>query len=236
MKHVSRTSYCMYCISLQCFFFCGIFRTADEVTEHILHHSSKVSSDSELNTERWPGLNEPETPSDTEHLQQEQSKEKEGDRRYREEERSRREDEKDSEGVERELESRCDQTWENGESEVGIEFKKREKKEEDVELGERRGAEGIENMEVREGVEEDVEKRVRNIDKDKELTPKPTFDSTCSISSYSIQVTEEVMQHSAEALSGAGIPLCSDAQETARKMAALKIKSVLSCAVVIVLF
>lgn len=125
-----------------------------------------MSSDSELITERRPGLNEPETPSDTEHRQQEESKEKEGDGWEREEERSRREDEKESKREERELESRCDQMWENGGSEVGIEFEKREKKEEDVEFGERRGTERKENMEVREEVEEDVEKRVRNINEE----------------------------------------------------------------------
>ncbi|XP_073331838.1 ankyrin repeat and MYND domain-containing protein 1 [Pagrus major] len=54
------------------------------------------------------------------------------------------------------------------------------------------------------------------------LTPQPTFDSACSVSSYNIQVTEEVMQCSAEALSRTGIPQCSDTQETVRKMAAMK--------------
>lgn len=36
------------------------------------------------------------------------------------------------------------------------------------------------------------------------------------------------MQHSAEALSRTGIPQCSDTQETVRKMAAMKVESVLS--------
>lgn len=64
--------------------------------------------------------------------------------------------------------------------------------------------------------------------KDRELTPQPTFDSDRSVSSYNIQVTEEVMQLSAEALSRTGIPQRSDTQETVRKMAAMKIESVLS--------
>uniref|UniRef100_A0A8C2WTP8 MYND-type domain-containing protein n=1 Tax=Cyclopterus lumpus TaxID=8103 RepID=A0A8C2WTP8_CYCLU len=59
--------------------------------------------------------------------------------------------------------------------------------------------------------------------KDKELTPKSTFESACSVSSYNIQVTEELMQHSAEALSRTGFPQRSETQETVRKMAAMKI-------------
>ncbi len=62
--------------------------------------------------------------------------------------------------------------------------------------------------------------------KDKELTPKQTFDSACSVSSYNIHVTEEVMHRSAEALSRTGIPQRSDTQETVRKMAAMKTESV----------
>lgn len=64
--------------------------------------------------------------------------------------------------------------------------------------------------------------------KDKELTPEQVFDSACSVSSYNIQITEEVMQRSAEALSRTGIPQSSDTQETVRKMAAMKTESVLS--------
>ncbi|XP_051232059.1 ankyrin repeat and MYND domain-containing protein 1 isoform X1 [Dicentrarchus labrax] len=248
-------------------------QTAEELNEHISHHSIEVSNDSELIAERWPDLNEPETPADTEHLQEAEGKEREGDGEERDcketeregqvgvrEERSRRE--------EREIESRCDETCENGESEV----KGKEKKEEDV-LGEKREMESSkENMEVRKEVEEDVEKRVRNLHeedvkerdergsegvpgversiqvldghialgsvqwkecrakapgrvqqvKDKKLTQKPTFDSACSVSSYKIQVTEEAMHRSAEALSRTGIPQRSDTQETVRKMAAMK--------------
>ncbi|XP_070816972.1 ankyrin repeat and MYND domain-containing protein 1 [Chaetodon trifascialis] len=238
--------------------------------QHILHHSNKVSSDSELITERWSGRSEPETPSDTEHLPQEERKETEGDG-WEGEGDSRRKDEKECKGEGREIESRCNQTFKNGESEVGIGFKRREDKEEDVLLGERRDTERKENMGLREEVEEDVEKRVKNIDeedvmergsegvsgvehsiqvldghiavgsvhwkecraeaagrvqqgRDRELTPKPTFDSTCPISSYSIQVTEEAMQRSAEALSRTGIPQRSNTQETVRKMAAMKIE------------
>ncbi|XP_044056560.1 ankyrin repeat and MYND domain-containing protein 1 isoform X2 [Siniperca chuatsi] len=263
-------------------------QTAEELTEHILHHSSIVPNDKELITECSPDLNQSETPADTEDQQEEERKEKEGEEMERDwkgtegegkvrerEDRFRREDEKESKGEEREIECRCDQTWEIGESELKEkerEFKKREKNEEDVELGERRDTESRkENMEVREEVEEDVEKGVRNIHEedvkereergsedvpgversiqvldghialgsvqwkecraktagrvqgnDKELTQKPTFDSACSVSSYNIQVTEEVMQRSAEALSRTGIPQRSDTQETVRKMAAMK--------------
>ncbi|XP_035509475.1 ankyrin repeat and MYND domain-containing protein 1 [Morone saxatilis] len=233
-------------------------RTAGEPNEHFSHHSSEVSNDGELIAERWPDLNEPETPADTEHLDEAEGKETE---REGQEERSRRE--------EREIESRCDQTWENEESEV----KGKETKEDDNVLGERREMESSkENMEVRKEVEEDVEKRVRNLHeedvkerdergsegvpgversiqvldghialgsvqwkecrakapgraqqvKDKKLTQKPTFDSACSVSSYKIQVTEEAMHRSAEALSRTGFPQRSDTQETVRKMAAMK--------------
>ena len=65
-------------------------------------------------------------------------------------------------------------------------------------------------------------------DKDKELSPEPTVDSACSVSSYNIQVTEEVTQRSAEALSRTGILQHSETRETVRKTAAIKIKSVLS--------
>ncbi|CAK6972793.1 ankyrin repeat and MYND domain-containing protein 1 [Scomber scombrus] len=58
--------------------------------------------------------------------------------------------------------------------------------------------------------------------KDNEFTPRETFDSARSINSYDIQVTEEVMQRSAEALSHTGIPQRLDTQETVRKMAAMK--------------
>ncbi|XP_074491160.1 ankyrin repeat and MYND domain-containing protein 1 isoform X1 [Sebastes fasciatus] len=232
----------------------GDFTTDTPRTEHILHHSSYVSNNSELITERWPGVNERETPADTEHSKV----------RERGEERSSREDE--SRGEEREIESRCDETWENGESEVKG---KRESTngEEDDELGERR-----EMGSRQEDMEEDLEKRVRDnpeedikergsedvpavecyiqvLDghialgsvkwresrakaaggvqqgkEDKELTQKPGFDSARSVSSYDIQVTEEAMQRSAEALSRTGIPQHSDTQETVRKMAVMKIK------------
>ncbi|XP_026201601.1 ankyrin repeat and MYND domain-containing protein 1 isoform X1 [Anabas testudineus] len=60
--------------------------------------------------------------------------------------------------------------------------------------------------------------------KDRELTQNQNFDSARSVSSYKIQVTEEVLQRSAEALSRTGIPQRSDTQETVRKMAVMKIE------------
>ncbi|XP_032381753.1 ankyrin repeat and MYND domain-containing protein 1 isoform X2 [Etheostoma spectabile] len=260
-------------------------RTTEELTEHILHHSCKVSLNSELITERWPGLNEPETPADTKHLQEEERKEKEVEGEERDcketeregnvrerEERSSREDENENKAEEREIESRCDQTWENEESEVKGKEGELRKSEEDADLGVRRETESRkENMEVSGEDEEDVDKRVWNNregdmkeredrgrkdmpgverfiqvydghialgsvqwkecqakaagrvqGKDKELNQNTAFDSACSVSSYNIQVTEEVMQRSAEALSRTGISQRSDTQGTVRKMAAMK--------------
>ncbi|KAM8874305.1 ankyrin repeat and MYND domain-containing protein 1 [Spinachia spinachia] len=59
---------------------------------------------------------------------------------------------------------------------------------------------------------------------DRELNPKTSFDSTCSLRSYNIEVTEKMMQLSAEALSRTGFPQRADSQETVRKMAAMKIE------------
>ncbi|XP_034065885.1 ankyrin repeat and MYND domain-containing protein 1 [Gymnodraco acuticeps] len=230
----------------------------EELTEHILHHSSNVSNSSELITERWPGLDEPKT--DTEHLKEER-KEKEGEEREREE-MSHREDENESKGEEREIESSCGQTWEIEESELEGKEREFKKREEDVGLVESRETEaGEENIEedleegVRSNHDEDikeegergsedvagVERSIQVMDggialgsvqwtehragrvqqgKDREVTP--TFDSACSVSSFRIQVTEEAMQHSAEALSRTGVPQSSDTQETVRKMAAMK--------------
>ncbi|XP_047443417.1 ankyrin repeat and MYND domain-containing protein 1 isoform X2 [Mugil cephalus] len=134
------------------------------------------------------------------------------------------------------------------------EFKNGEKEEDDVELAENRepGKDIVEEREEVEGEEEDeeegnergsevvpsVERCIQVLDdhialgsvqwksghaKDQD-NEQQTFDSTCSLSSYRIQVTEEVMQHSAEALSHTGIPQSCDTQETVRKMAAMKIK------------
>lgn len=61
---------------------------------------------------------------------------------------------------------------------------------------------------------------------DEELNSGPTFDSGRSLKSFSIQVTEEVMQRSAEVLSRAGFHQFSDTDETVRKMAAMKTESV----------
>ncbi|KAM6938376.1 ankyrin repeat and MYND domain-containing protein 1 [Lycodopsis pacificus] len=144
------------------------------------------------------------------------------------------------------------------------------RREEDGSGGRRETGSKEENIEVREEVEEDAEKRVRNhheegkkergsegvpgvqrfiqvLDghialgsvqwkecraqaagrvqgKDEELTQNTSYDSACSVRSYDIQVTEEVMQRAAEALSRTGFPQRSDTQETVRKMAAMKIE------------
>nr|XP_046248133.1 ankyrin repeat and MYND domain-containing protein 1 isoform X2 [Scatophagus argus] len=244
-------------------------QSAEEPAESILHHSSKVSRDSEPISERWPDVNEPEMPSETEHLQGEEREEKEGEARKedcKEREGQVKEGEKRNQKDQLETDSRCDQTCENGESEIKGKEKEFKQLQEDRET-----ESGKEDTEVREEDEEDVENSARNIHeedinereergsecvsglersisvldghivvgsvqwkdcrakaagrvqgKHKERTPKSTFDSACSVSSYNIQVTEEVMQRSAEALSRTGIPQRPDTQETVRKMAAMK--------------
>lgn len=113
-----------------------------------------MSSDSELITERWSGLNE--IPSDTEHLQESRE---EGERNCKEteregqvrDERSRREVEKESKVEEREIENRCGQTCIKG----------------GLELGERRETEPRkEAIEVTNEVDEDVERRVSSHEED----------------------------------------------------------------------
>ncbi|XP_047192844.1 ankyrin repeat and MYND domain-containing protein 1 isoform X2 [Scophthalmus maximus] len=59
---------------------------------------------------------------------------------------------------------------------------------------------------------------------DEEPTQGQSFDSACSVSSLTIQVTEEDMHRAAEALSRTGLPQHADTQETVRKMAAMKIE------------
>lgn len=61
--------------------------------------------------------------------------------------------------------------------------------------------------------------------KDEELNSGPTFDSARSLKSFSIHVTEEAIQRSAEVLSRAGFHQSSDTNETVRKMAAMKTES-----------
>ncbi|XP_036067640.1 ankyrin repeat and MYND domain-containing protein 1 [Oryzias melastigma] len=58
---------------------------------------------------------------------------------------------------------------------------------------------------------------------DEELTTAETFGSNSSVSSHEIDVTEEMMQLSAEALSRSGVPH-HDSEETVRKMAAMKVE------------
>ncbi|XP_039985031.1 ankyrin repeat and MYND domain-containing protein 1 [Xiphias gladius] len=221
--------------------------TANKLAEHITHDSSKVSNDSELLTERWLGLNERETPADTEHLldgeRDEDSKDGERDGEVRErEESSPREDEGESKGEERHIVEEHDQTRER-ESEVKGQERVVESREE-VEGGVKERVRHIheEDKEERGSVEHSIQVLDGHIalgsvqwkecrtkaaaivqqGNDPELSQKQTFDSVRSVSSYNIQVTEEVMQRSAEALSRTGIRQRSDTQETVRKMAAMK--------------
>uniref|UniRef100_A0A3Q1F7J1 Ankyrin repeat and MYND domain-containing protein 1-like n=1 Tax=Acanthochromis polyacanthus TaxID=80966 RepID=A0A3Q1F7J1_9TELE len=116
-----------------------------------------------------------------------------------------------------------------------LEFRNGEAKEKDVELVESRETESRkeEQVKLKEDVE-DAEKRgsgnVPDVERSIEVLDghitlgSVNFDSACSLSSYNIQVTEGVMQRSAEALSRTGFPQCSDTQGTVRKMAAMKIE------------
>uniref|UniRef100_A0A3P9CFN5 Ankyrin repeat and MYND domain-containing protein 1 n=1 Tax=Maylandia zebra TaxID=106582 RepID=A0A3P9CFN5_9CICH len=58
----------------------------------------------------------------------------------------------------------------------------------------------------------------------KNLTSKQSFDSTCCLRSYEIQVTDKMIQLAAEALSRTGVSMLCSTQETVRKMAAMKIE------------
>uniref|UniRef100_A0A3Q2V7C7 Ankyrin repeat and MYND domain containing 1 n=1 Tax=Haplochromis burtoni TaxID=8153 RepID=A0A3Q2V7C7_HAPBU len=58
----------------------------------------------------------------------------------------------------------------------------------------------------------------------KDLTSKQSFDSTCCLRSYEIQVTDKMIQLAAEALSRTGVSMLCSTQETVRKMAAMKIE------------
>ncbi|XP_061884567.1 ankyrin repeat and MYND domain-containing protein 1-like isoform X2 [Entelurus aequoreus] len=63
---------------------------------------------------------------------------------------------------------------------------------------------------------------------DKNLTGPQSFASSCSMNSYNIEVTEEVLQGAAEALSHTGCSQHSDTPETVRRMAAMKHRARLS--------
>ncbi|XP_077390087.1 ankyrin repeat and MYND domain-containing protein 1-like isoform X2 [Festucalex cinctus] len=61
-----------------------------------------------------------------------------------------------------------------------------------------------------------------NSAQDNELTPTQSFSSSCSMYSYNIEVSEEILQGAAEALSRTGYPQHSDTQETVRRLSAQK--------------
>lgn len=154
------------------------FRATEELTEHISHHSSKVSNDSELTADLCISPNKPETPADTEHLQEKEkgeivgqggerdSNETERVENVRESEvRSRRGD-----GEEREKEGECDQMWKSEETEMKElerHFNERETKEVNEEFGENGGTEsGNENAEIAEEIEYGVEKLITDFNED----------------------------------------------------------------------
>uniref|UniRef100_A0A3Q2WEQ0 Ankyrin repeat and MYND domain containing 1 n=1 Tax=Haplochromis burtoni TaxID=8153 RepID=A0A3Q2WEQ0_HAPBU len=63
-----------------------------------------------------------------------------------------------------------------------------------------------------------------SLQRGKDLTSKQSFDSTCCLRSYEIQVTDKMIQLAAEALSRTGVSMLCSTQETVRKMAAMKIE------------
>ncbi len=71
------------------------------------------------------------------------------------------------------------------------------------------------------------EEEVTNLETDENLersirSDEPTFDSACSMASFHIHVTEEILQKSAEILCQIGTVNPTDTQETVRKIALLK--------------
>ncbi|XP_043079860.1 ankyrin repeat and MYND domain-containing protein 1 [Puntigrus tetrazona] len=70
------------------------------------------------------------------------------------------------------------------------------------------------NSEEEAANDENMERSIRSED--------PTFDSACSVASFHIHVTEEILQKSAEVLCQTGTVSPTDTQETVRKIALLK--------------
>ncbi|KAM9385759.1 ankyrin repeat and MYND domain-containing protein 1-like [Pholidichthys leucotaenia] len=212
--------------------------TSEVITDHFSPHSSKTPNDDEVINE----LNEPGIPTDVKHGEMEEEEERREKERGRDCE-EKRMGEEWSEGEERHVESACDQTCQHGKSEFkgeAKEFLKVEKeeilmeKDEDVEETEERKETGSEDLAF---VEHSIQvldghislgsvqwKEQAKQNKDKEMNPEQIFDSACSVSSYNIQVTDRVMQQSAEALSHIGNSQHCDTQGTVRKMAAIKIE------------
>ncbi|KAK5906894.1 hypothetical protein CesoFtcFv8_004799 [Champsocephalus esox] len=149
-------------------------------------------------------------------------------------------EESELEGKEREFKKREEDVGlvESRETEAGdenieedLEEEVRSNHEEDIKEEGERGSEGVAGVErsiqvmdggVALGSVQWTEHRAGRVQQVKDREVTPTFDSACSVSSFRIQVTEEAMQHSAEALSRTGVPQSSDTQETVRKMAAMK--------------
>ncbi|XP_033937332.1 ankyrin repeat and MYND domain-containing protein 1 isoform X4 [Pseudochaenichthys georgianus] len=147
-------------------------------------------------------------------------------------------EESELEGKEREFKKRDVGLVESRETEAGdenieedLEEEVRSNHEEDIKEEGERGSEDVAGVErsiqvmdggVALGSVQWTEHRAGRVQQVKDREVTPTFDSACSVSSFRIQVTEEAMQHSAEALSRTGVPQSSDTQETVRKMAAMK--------------
>ncbi|XP_029002499.1 ankyrin repeat and MYND domain-containing protein 1-like isoform X2 [Betta splendens] len=203
--------------------------------ERICHRSIEVSSEEELITEHWTDLNEPHTPAESVYLEDQEERgekisETQSEAEIQETE-QRSQKEEGNKAKETKAVDKHDQTWQSGESQGGAA--------EDDELKEEAegGADAEEPEEERSILVSDGHMTLGSVRwkgrdgaaagsqaPNKELTQNQIFDSARSVRSYEIQVTEELMQRSAEALSCAGVPLNSDSQETVRRMAAMKIQ------------
>ncbi|XP_069376525.1 ankyrin repeat and MYND domain-containing protein 1 [Paralichthys olivaceus] len=163
-------------------------RTAEEPTDRIPLHSSNASNDSELIPECRPGLNQPETPTDTEVPLEEDSRETETEGDERKECSHMEEDgeSKEDEGKTEEKEVKGQERVVGLKEEIEEGGEERHFHKEDEEVGEWRECRAETAADVQDG----------------ELTHEQTSVSACSVSSSTLQ----------------------DTQETAHKMAAMKLE------------
>ncbi|XP_076731994.1 ankyrin repeat and MYND domain-containing protein 1 isoform X2 [Maylandia zebra] len=224
-----------------------------EPTEHISLLNRKASSDSELLSERRVGLNdcvaqaehtqgEPRTEErEDRHCEETESMRSKGKQRKTESRYDQRRERgvSEVEDTEREF-KRGDKKDKQGESAETNELSTDHLEEESCEEDEK-DVEDIEGSD--ESGKEDVsfvERSIQVLDghiklgtvqwkgaqakHGKNLTSKQSFDSTCCLRSYEIQVTDKMIQLAAEALSRTGVSMLCSTQETVRKMAAMKIE------------
>lgn len=119
------------------------FRTHEELTKHISHHSCEVADDSELVTEQWADLSEAKAPTDAAHLQEE---EREEDSKGTESEGEIQEgSQKEDEGEEQKVMEQHGQTGKNRKDVVRGQERAVESQNEDVKLREEDG-EGVDEQ------------------------------------------------------------------------------------------